>query len=703
VPEIVAEAGVDAEFAEVLVHLGRAGALREGPAEPGEKDWARFISGPLTPDALANTRVVLVGDRDLIELVRDRELMPRVASIEVAETAAAAKSLKRDNGRSVVVVALRDRLDAAYLAELDAHCGAVGAPWAQFHLAGEKGWAGPIVTPDTLGDYSDVLARRRCAADDEQLFEASIDPERTGDAPYRPPPTELVWMLSILGIELERWMVGAPSSLVGNEVELDSVDLSASLHPVLPWPGDNRNGSYRNDRLAGADVLVDARTGLITSLKEFSHNPAIPARLTTVVARVADTTRLAPWAVNSICGGSRLEASVEDVTGSAIGEALERYCGNWIEGDRLTRTTYDSLRRDGHAALDPAAAVLYSDRQYESRGFPFVRFDRDLPVLWIEGWSQTRHAPAWVPASFVYVSWFSGPYHSEPPTNYPFYSGIACGQSWDDAVRSGLEEVIERDATMIWWANLPELPALRPTARLDAFWEGAPWAHGQRGWLIPLDNSFGVPVVAGIVEHTAEQLLTTGFAARPDPMDAALKAWSEALTSQETALDLLDPDGVYRRGQRSGVKGSGFIKPWRADRRYLDSFRADFRDVGDLESQAQVYLDPDAVARASRLLDRPRERGLTSIPALPDGSIGTYQHVLEQRGFEIFVVDVTTADVAATGMKVVRVIVPGLVPNFPAAFPFLGRRRIQDEAVALGWREAPLAEGALNQFPLPHA
>jgi ribosomal protein S12 methylthiotransferase accessory factor len=80
-----------------------------------------------------------------------------------------------------------------------------------------------------------------------------------------------------------------------------------------------------------------------------------------------------------------------------------------------------------------------------------------------------------------------------------------------------------------------------------------------------------------------------------------------------------------------------------------------------------------------------------------------YRRIVEARGYEILYTDVTTPDVALTGISVVRVTIPGLVPNFPAAFPFLGRRRIQQASVDLGWRRTALAEDELNYAPLPHA
>lgn len=144
------------------------------------------------------------------------------------------------------------------------------------------------------------------------------------------------------------------------------------------------------------------------------------------------------------------------------------------------------------------------------------------------------------------------------------------------------------------------------------------------------------------------------------------------------------------------------LKPWRADRRYLDAYRRDFRDVTTLICQTQVYLDPRAAQAVRPWVNVPVGRELTDLPRLAPG-LEALQAAVEAQGHEIFYADVTTPDVAATGLAVTRTIVPGAIGNFPAAFPFLGRGKAQDTAVRLGWRAHPLAEDDLTKIPLPHA
>ena len=66
---------------------------------------------------------------------------------------------------------------------------------------------------------------------------------------------------------------------------------------------------------------------------------------------------------------------------------------------------------------------------------------------------------------------------------------------------------------------------------------------------------------------------------------------------------------------------------------------------------------------------------------------------LAEEGHGPVSVDVTTAEVRAQGLAVVRVVAPGLYGNTPAAFPYLGGPRLASA------REA----GRLCSLPMPYA
>ena len=69
---------------------------------------------------------------------------------------------------------------------------------------------------------------------------------------------------------------------------------------------------------------------------------------------------------------------------------------------------------------------------------------------------------------------------------------------------------------------------------------------------------------------------------------------------------------------------------------------------------------------------------------------------------EPIMVDITSPDVRSVRISVVRVIVPGLVPNFAIGDLHLGKGAIQREPVLLGHALTPTGVEQINRNPLPH-
>ncbi|MEX5635699.1 MULTISPECIES: YcaO-like family protein [Parafrankia] len=694
VPEILARCADPSVAADVLDSLLEQGCLSEATTAPGSWHWARWPEAPASPERPAGARVLLDGDEILVAALGEAMVRGGIRRVR--------PGLPGQVGDADLVVTATIAGDADRVAVTAAAAAAAGVAWAGFHLDRGVGVLGPLVVPGRTADHADLIDRRRCASTDPELWSALATAPYWGTA-YVPPGPELAWMADVLVIELSRWLAGAPCRLLSAELEANPVSLELTVHPVLPHPA-----FFGPELLTGwaptPNALVSPRTGIVVGLRDTIHHPSVPAALRTVTADVADMANAArrPWRNDVLCGGTSF-TSHDDAVAAALGEAAERYSANWTDTLTSVRASYDELTRRGEAALDPERLVLYSESQYDTAGFPFRRFTRDLSAHWVPGRSLTTGEDTWLPASQVYINWRTDAPGGEPALHFHNYVGVQAGPTLEFALTSAIEEAVERDATMTWWANRHPLPALTLPDHLAAHWSGGPTAAGQRAWAIHLDNEFGVPVMAGVVEHGPDRLLTVGFAARADPGEALLKAWGEALILQEGSRDLDLPDDgcAIRSVLASHNRGGDYLKPWRPDRSYLDAYRPDFRDVVQLLCQQQLNLDPRARAHVAPWLDVPATRAFDTVAALPTRDLGTYQKIVESRGYEILYADLTTPDVAACGLRVVRVIIPGLVPNFPAAFPAWGRSRVQAHAAMLGWPDLPETE--LNTFPLPYA
>ncbi|MEV3859224.1 YcaO-like family protein [Streptomyces sp. NPDC050095] len=434
----------------------------------------------------------------------------------------------------------------------------------------------------------------------------------------------------------------------------------------------------------------------VTGVRAFRGLDGAPAALHLAVAELDSVQRELPWSGTRQTFGTSWH-SAQEAEVCARGEAVERRCGDLAPPPgRLLYASHAQLRRRGVPALDPADLPLYTPRQYATAGFPFLPFTADSPVHWVEARSLTRDAPVHVPAFLVYSAWRQMPRpRPEPPHVFPPLGGTAAGAGAGQAVAGALAEIVERDAAALWWAAAQPLPSLPLPEDLRPLLAGA--RHEVDVRLLHVHSEFGLPVLAAGVRSRAEGWLTYGFSARSDPYEAAAKALAEAWSLQRTWRLLDRPDAARAAG------GSRFLKPYRADRRYLDSYRTPTGEVGGFHDQlcgAQLYLDPRAAERVApwawdlpegRWPAEPGPRGPEALIAAADAA-----------GFEVIDVDLTSPEAAAAGLHVHRVIVPGTVQAAPAAYPMWGPPRVREAPVRLGWRETPLVEGELNGFPMPH-
>lgn len=645
-----------------------------------------------------NMNIFLVGDPHLRQVALQSQLLPG-KHIQLVEREQLGDRLASCDPAAVVVLLLLASFDAEELLSMDLLCERYGVGWVSCHFEWGVGWLGPVIDGASAIRYRDVLLRRVCAAPNLELHHALSSPPRTA---YLPTTPELVWILALLCIELRQWRMGHACRLVNAELMVNPLTGEIRDYPLLPMPDRGvLSGSSPCEVYDDMTALVNERTGIVLNLIPVTHHLSIPQSLTTMQAYLPQMQRYDPtWYNVTTSLGSGFESPLT-ARMSAIGEAVERYCMNYFVPQQIITSSYQELSGRGEYAIDPETLVLFSDAIYETRGCPFTRFTQTTECFWRRGYSLTHRRPAWLPLPLVHTHWQVPPFDAQPLFCDTFYPGVAAGRTLEQALVAGIEEVIERDSMMVWWMNRQPLPSLRLPPKLLDLWSGLPIEKGQRAWSMAIPNEFGIPVVAGVVEQTYEQLLNIGFACRHDPSAAILKAWAEALTLQERSRDLNRSDSLLRVELANDA--SSVLKPWRADRQYRDSYQPNFRDMTHTVCAEQFYLDPRAIEAVRSWVDLPPTQLIEDVPLLADRSLATYQERVEARGYEIFYCDLTTPDLRMAGWHVVRVIIPGLMPEFPAAFPHTGRERAQRAAVQLGWRNAPLDEDELNYLPIPYA
>ncbi|GHG01744.1 MULTISPECIES: YcaO-like family protein [Amycolatopsis] len=432
---------------------------------------------------------------------------------------------------------------------------------------------------------------------------------------------------------------------------------------------------------------------IVTQLQSFAGLPGTPEALHLAVADIRDVRAEVPWQ-GDLQGFGTSWDDPGHARLAAWGEAIERYCGIWPPQDLVHGTHADLVSR-GLTALSPDRLVGYSPRQYATPGFPFTPFTDASPVHWIRATSLGDGSEILVPAFAVHTGWPHTAKPAEEPLHaFPVIGGTAAGETLEDAIRSGLQEIVEHDATAVWWLNGAPQPTLAPPPRLAELSAG----HGEVH-LWSIGNEFGVPVLAAAV-RSPEGWLTVGTAMRADPEQAALKALAEAYMLQITCRTLDNREAVSAM-----IEGYGDHSPlqsWRAGRDYADRYRQDSADMVELLCHQQLHLDP-RVGDAALAWAAPGPAGdWAAIPRPADDSLDALHACVAAAGHEVLYVDLTTPEAAEDGVTVVQVLVPGTVGTAPAAYPPLGARRVQDLGARLGWYPEPLGEEELNRRPLPH-
>ncbi|MBY3989962.1 YcaO-like family protein [Rhodococcus fascians] len=445
-----------------------------------------------------------------------------------------------------------------------------------------------------------------------------------------------------------------------------------------------------------------SRLGVVTEVGPLERDVELPSAWVGYRAHVARMDRVVDWVADPIGFGASFGRH-DAARGAAIGEAVERYCGNAVP-PHLERASFRELRARGIDALDPATFALYSPDQYASRGFPFVPFTADTPVEWVEGTDMHDGRAVRAPAESVYLNYIRGHRTSEPPLHSLMYSGIATGTSRQRAEQSAIEELLERDATTIWWASGADARRLDDGGRVIGQMGCSAAGFEIDVTLIHIPSQFDVPVVGALIRDRARELVAFGSACRATPYAAATKALVEALGSMQLSRQLADPTSETWRSVRAGAMPDHVFLPYRADRNYLDAAGENFRNLVDLPAVAQLYQDRRMQTEEALLRLEPRTRiSIDEIPSVADSARERYLHSLARHEIEATAVDLTTDDVARSGLTVVRVLAPRLIGNGPPAFPLHGSPRLLEVPAALGWNVRPRTRTDLVTVPLPLA
>jgi ribosomal protein S12 methylthiotransferase accessory factor len=424
--------------------------------------------------------------------------------------------------------------------------------------------------------------------------------------------------------------------------------------------------------------FISPKTGIIKEILELSieqDDPLIYAFGTLM----SDTRCYSPHQCGTRNGGAGLTR--DQAFMAAVGETIERYCSNFYNRDQFVFASYNEL---ASPAIHPERFILYSAAQYARGGFPFEPFTEESRVCWTLAYSLTESVPKLVPASFVYLPYAYS--NGEAAVAPSISTGLACGESTEAAILTGLYECVERDAFIIMWLNALSMPVvdIRDGQSSLSRLFGAKFGLSNIDYCVSeITSDVGIPsyFVLATGNSSMGMLACVGSATRLDASQAIQKALVETGQARPYLRYVLrkEPDWTCGEG---------------------------FSNIRTFDDHARLYSTLPELIPHLEFVRRAPSRSTSDLPNLSTGSVaGDIEACvtrLAAKGLEVLAVDLTTREVAEVGFRVVRIIVPGLHPlHGNHHYPFLGGNRLYQLPRTLGYAEHDTSEDSLNPWPHP--
>ncbi|GJL78057.1 MAG: hypothetical protein NPINA01_10460 [Nitrospinaceae bacterium] len=430
--------------------------------------------------------------------------------------------------------------------------------------------------------------------------------------------------------------------------------------------------------LERARRLISDRSGIITDVQFTELTPEEPA-VYWAQTRPAD--------VSASCGqpalnlGSAASVDPNRAVMKAVGESVERYCSAQYNRDEFQLSAFEKLDAE---AVPPQSFALFSETQHADPEFPFSPMNELTPLRWVEGFSLTHDKPVFVPATFVYVPYEMEP-HGESKVHFPISTGLACAPNLVSAIYKGILEVVERDAFMITWQN-----RISPV-RLNLWSSDDPFVNRLLNLIkrVPVQCSafvltldINIPFVMVVLQSTTDRPPYTiiGIGIDLDPTRAIVLALEEAYFSYV--------------GMNRYIKKQSDFKPEPGYRNVKTPIEHGFAHAvwPELRKSSEFLFKSDKELSVEDLPNKFNQSMVTNVKYLVK--------LLQEKGLNAVIVDLTTPDINEVGFKVIRAVVPGLQPlDVSHEYRYLGGRRLYAVPYESGLHQKPLTERELNSDP----
>lgn len=437
-------------------------------------------------------------------------------------------------------------------------------------------------------------------------------------------------------------------------------------------PGSN------SDRFAGVGIRPGGLFRSATNLRSYGPEPS----LYTSIVELGDVGRL-PFRNTSPAlpprpariTGSGTHASMQRSELLACAEAIERYCAYAWRPEQFVWATAHEL---ADAALDLDLLPQCSRLELLHPKCPLRAITKHSPMRWVHGLSLTTGRPAYVPAVIAFLQ--TGYVSDAERISLPISTGCAAHETYERAVVSGILEVVERDAISLLWLQQLALPEIvldkYQGSPVEAYWREYLNSSADLEYrLFDATTDLGIPVVYGLQLCPDRERATIVSCSAATDAFAALEKVLRDMTAVRLAFRTLRNIPAEWDDFREILDGATYMA--RVEQR--PAFEFLLRTKARVNSSQLQRQELDPAAALQQLMTR-----------------------LRSAQMDVFVVDLTTDEAIRAGMRVVRVIIPGLQPlSFHYRARFLAHSRLYSAPEKMGY--PVLKETELNPFPQPFA
>ena len=360
--------------------------------------------------------------------------------------------------------------------------------------------------------------------------------------------------------------------------------------------------------------------------------------------------------------------SKEQAETRALGEAAQLISSCVWGNEDVVTSKFTDL--DGQA-LHPNALMMIGEEQYQNRDswnaengdhdwIP-LPFDIDKEADWVQVEELNGQSAIWVPAACVYIGWQNR--GEANAFSVADSNGTAAGETLESATVAAFLELVERDATAIWWHGQHRRPMLE-MAGLDLPDPFRDWLakRGRLYQVLDLTHDLDIPVFAAVSSDDSGGSIAIGISANFDPAAALVDALTEmcqmefTVTMAKQQPDVAAGTPIGRWLETVTLSNMACLQPSSQSNRY-DTSKSDEKNLSD-------------------------KQGIERITAIcTDHDLKAYR------------VDLTRPQV---GVPVARVIVPGLC-HFKKRD---AADRLVDVPQKLGWDLKLNGTATLNPIPL---